>query len=251
MAPHLSPSEQDVARQLNFQKKTTTDILKAINRSAAHRRQPLSVDSVRRFLRGKTHRQGGEERRGRKRVLGLRAVKALNKTRKALVKRANGEHEVHWQDVIKKTRVKQVHRSTAKRAFAREGVDVQWRQPREKPSRGPEHIKERLDVCRVWKDKPNSFLQKMDMIIDNKRWDFPTTDKARTYVRRLKVRGHLRTVKEGVKPGFADPTARRTASTLLLSVSAPGSPTTRSFSGRTCRRSGMATQQQLSSEGQR
>ncbi len=52
------------------------------------------------------------------------------------------------------------------------------------------------------KDKPNSFLQKMDMIIDNKRWDFPTTDKARTYVRRLKVRGHLRTVKEGVKLGF-------------------------------------------------
>ena len=122
MAPHLSPSEQDVARQLNFQKKTTTDILKAINRSAAHRGQPLSVNAVRRFLRGKTHRQGGEERRGRKRVLGLRAVKALNKTRKALVKRANGEHEVHWQDVIKKTRVKQVHRSTAKRAFAREGV---------------------------------------------------------------------------------------------------------------------------------
>ena len=106
MAPHLSPSEQNVARQLNFQKKTTTDILKAINRSAAHRRQPLSVDSVRRFLRGKTHRQGGEERRGRKRALGLRAVKALNKARKALAKRARGEHEVHWQDVIKKTRVK-------------------------------------------------------------------------------------------------------------------------------------------------
>ncbi len=153
VVPHHSPSEQDVARQLDFQKKTTTDILKAISRSAARRRQPLSVDAVRRFLRGKTHRQGGEERRGRKRVLGLRAVKALNKTRKALVKRAS-EHEVHLQDVIKKTRVKQVHRSTAKRAFAREGVDVQWRRPREKPSRGPEHIEERLGVCRVGRTSP-------------------------------------------------------------------------------------------------
>ena len=152
---------------------------------------------------------GAPEQRGRKRALASRGVKALNATRKKLIKKSKGEYEVHWKDVIKKARVTTVHRSTAKRAFDREGIDVEWRRPREKPSRGPEHVKERLEMCRECKNKPVSFFTGMDVIMDNKRWDFPTTDKARTYVRRLRVRGHLRTPAEGLKPNFTKPNRKK------------------------------------------
>jgi hypothetical protein len=199
----------DKARLMKGNKKTANEILKVINRGAGRSAAPLSIDAVRRFLRGKTHKQGGIEQRGRKPTLGRRAVLALNSTRKQLINKCKGKHEVHWKDVIKKTRVPKVHRSTAKRAFDREGLDVEWRRPREKPSRGPEHVKERFDMCREWKDKPVSYFKGMDMIIDNKRWDFPTTDKARTYVRSLRVRGHLRTPGEGLKPNFTKPSRKK------------------------------------------
>jgi len=87
----------DKARLMKGNQKTANEILKVINRGAGRAAAPLSIDAVRRFLRGKTHKQSGIEQRGRKATLGRRAVQALNSTRK-LIKKSTGEHEVHWKD---------------------------------------------------------------------------------------------------------------------------------------------------------
>jgi hypothetical protein len=83
---------------------------------------------------------------------------ALNATRKAPAKKAKCEHEVHWDDVIRVSRVPRVSRSTASRALKKEAINVEWRRPREKPSRTADHIKERLRICEEWKDKPRVAL---------------------------------------------------------------------------------------------
>lgn len=210
MAPHVTSSEQDVIRKLHGGHAAPDKILTAINKTRRRDKiEEISIDAVRRFVKGLTHRAGPVEKRGRKRLLTRRSATALNSTRKALIKKSKGEYEVHWKDVIKGSRVTRVSRQTASRALKREGINVEWRRPREKPCRGPEHIKERMAVCAEWKDKPTSFFTGCDLIIDNKKWDFPTTDNARSYVRKCRVRGHLRTPGEGVAQHFTKPSRKR------------------------------------------
>ena len=72
------------------------------------------------------------------RKLPMRKVHGMEKVRQKMNKLADGCREVHWADVLRKSRDR-VHRSTAKRSFARAGLDVAWRRPREKPQRSAEH----------------------------------------------------------------------------------------------------------------
>ena len=211
MSPQLTLKELGLALALHGKHRPAIFILGRINSARSSRDiAPTGIDAVRRSLRGITHQQGRPETRGRKRILSIRAVKALNTTRKQLIKQANGEYEVHWKDVIKKARVMKVHRSTAKRALAKQGIEVEWRRPREKPMRTPEVEKERMEMCRKWRNLPEAyFTDRLDLIIDNKKFDVPTHDQARSYVRRLRVRGHLRTKKEGLQPNFTKPNSRK------------------------------------------
>ena len=144
MAKHLSPTERDEARRLAGQRMPVIDIWRKLTAARGGRRQaPPDLTTIRRFLKAQTHRQDAPETRGRKHTLSRRTVMTLNKTRKTLIAKAGGQHEVHWEDVRKKARAPKVHTSTIARAFAREGLHVRWRAPREKPMRGPEHESER------------------------------------------------------------------------------------------------------------
>ena len=61
--------------------------------------------------------------------------------------------------------------------FQREGILVQARRPRTKPDRTPGQAKARVEA---WSKRPASFFaEKVDMIIDNKKFDIPTTERAR------------------------------------------------------------------------
>ena len=145
MVQHFTPAERDEARRLAGEKKTPIEIWANLKALRARRHvPPPDLTSVRRLLRGKTFKESVEEARGRRAKLSRRAVLAMDKKRKELQAKAAGEYEVHWKDIIKKARVGQVHASTAARAFAREGIGVQWRAPRVQPLRGPEHVRERL-----------------------------------------------------------------------------------------------------------
>jgi len=212
MAPRLTGTELDLIKAWSGKDKLTPAQIHHKVAALRARRSMASPDltSVRRALRGESFRSGLVETRGRKRLLTLRKVRALNATRKQLIKKAKGEYEVRWADVIKKTRGVKCHRSTAIRGFAHAGLGVRWRRAREKLQRSPEMVKERLDICSKWQKFPAShWMEKVDMIIDNKQWAIPTSEQARRHLRQQRVRGHLRTPAEGLQPEFTKPSPRK------------------------------------------
>ena len=148
-------------------------------------------------------------------------VLKMNMKRKALIKNSNSQREVRWQDIVKAARVAKGHRSTVKRAFDREKIPVAARRLREKPQRSKEHAKERRLFCEKWGSKPPSYYVKdVDLIIDNKRFDIPTTERARQHLAQQQVRFHLRTPGEGLKPEFTKPGRKKnrmnTGSTVVV-----------------------------------
>ena len=108
----------------------------------SRRWKPLCLRAFRNVLNGQTYNTCTETR-GRKRKLQPRAVEALNKKRRELVLKANGEREVSWDECVSKARVKQVHATTAARSLLRAGIPVAARRPREKPERTKEQEEER------------------------------------------------------------------------------------------------------------
>ena len=134
------------------------------------------------------------------------AVLKMNLVRKRLIKKAQGQREVRWEDVCKGGRVRKVHRTTLLRAFRREKIPVQARSPRLKPGRTQEQAAARVAYCQTWARKPPSFfVDDVDLIIDNKQFDVPTTQRARQYIAAQRVRFHLRTPAEGVQPEMTKP----------------------------------------------
>ena len=67
-------------------------------------------------------------------------------------------------------------------------------------------MKERVAYCKEWGRKPSSFfVRDLDMIIDNKKFDVPTTERARLYMKQQRVRFHLRTPAEGLQAECTKP----------------------------------------------
>ena len=165
-----------------------------------------TLKRLRGALRGATYRRSRKETRGRKRKLSHKAVLKLNTIRKRLIKKADKQREVRWQDIRKAGRAPKMHRSTLKRSFNREGIPVAARSPRLKPKWTAAQAKARTEYCKKWCHKPPSFfLDKIDLIIDNKQFDVPTTERARQFLAAQRVRFHLRTPGEGVLPEMTKP----------------------------------------------
>ena len=119
MAPHLSAAELGRMQVLSGSGRTTTQICAELAKQRARRGfAPPDATTVRRALKGKTFRRGLKERRGRKAKLTKAATRKLNATRKELIHKANGEKEVHWDQILRSARVRQVHPSTAARSGA-------------------------------------------------------------------------------------------------------------------------------------
>lgn len=211
MAPHLTPGELDWLHQQTAAGKTPVQVHALLRaRRARQRKDAPDLTNVRRVLRGKTYRQGLVETRGRKRSLSRRMVLSMDRARKTLTRKAAGQTEVRWRDIVKKARAPPVHRSTASASFKREGIPVAWRRPRERPQRTKEHEEERVRLCRSWaKRRGTYFSNAIDLIIDNKKFETPTNERARQYLKKLRVRGHLRTPAEGLKVEYTRPSRKK------------------------------------------
>jgi hypothetical protein len=211
MAKQLSQAEREEARRLAGGRTTPLEIWKKLKAARSKCKvAPPDLTSVRRFLKGKTHRQDIEENRGRTPTFTRRNVLKMDKVRKELIAKSDGEWEVHWEDVMKKARVPKADFTTVARSFSREDLSVEWRTPREKPLRGPEHIDERREACRQWRHRRNDyFTDTVDLIMDNTTWNVPATVRARKYLNQRKVRGHLRTRSEGLQTGFTKPSGKK------------------------------------------
>ena len=216
VAKHLSQAELSQLRQRPGDVSVTPMQLWKKHKQARRqaRQKPLCLTAFRNALQGRTYNQV-RECRGRKCSLGTRAVKALDKKRRELVEKDDGEFEVSWADCVKKSRIKKVHATPAKKALLRAGILVAARAPREKPERDPEHDAERHETCGRWRFLPTDyFLDKIDITIDNKHWDVPTTRRARKFKNKMKVRFQNRTRAEGILPQYTKPNCKRNRKNL-------------------------------------
>ena len=211
MAPHLDAQEQDLVYGLFQKGKTTNEILARITAKRERQGQDApKLQAITRAVRGRTYKRGRKETRGRKAKWSTANVRKVNSVRKRLLKKAKGEGEVHWKDVIKKARVPTTDASTARRSLERAGISVQARRPREKPIRDDDVKEERVVICKKWKKKPRRFFTRdTDIIIDNKKFETPLSQAGKKYKRMRRVRFHLRTREEGLQPECTKPSARK------------------------------------------
>ena len=211
MAPHLTLAEKDFLRGLLGQGHAPVTIYQRFVAKRARQGVPApTLGNLRRALKGVTYKQGMSETRGRKKVLTRAKVRAMNKARKELIATAKGQREVHWADVMRKARVRGVDPTTAARALKAMVPGLQWRSPRQKPALSNEHKAERRAVCADWLELPTTFFtRRVDMVIDNKKFVIPTHKNGKAHLQMAKVRGHLRTRAEGLKPGFTKPNCRK------------------------------------------
>jgi hypothetical protein len=159
MAPHLTTAEQD--KLLEWNKKGFTPIQTHAKLEAARERkgiEPHNLTSVRKFLKGKTHRRARIETRGRGRTYTLANVRAMNKARKDLVKKTKGGKYISWDHIKKAARVPDADRTTVAKAFQEAGLAAAFRNNREKPQRTKEHKAIRKKICdKMRKFKKNYF----------------------------------------------------------------------------------------------
>ena len=207
MAPHLSTRELDWIYQKARVGKTPVEITALLQRARLSKGINVpNLTNVRKVLKGKTYKRSQVETRGRKRTYTRRQVISMNSARKKLLKKAKGEKEVRWRDIQKAARVPKADRGTVLAAFKREGLPVQARRPRLKPFRTQAQADNRVDYAEEWVSASPDYWEKdVDMIIDNKHMDIPTTERARQYLAQQRVRFHLRTPAEGVLPECTKP----------------------------------------------
>ena len=205
MAPHLSPEELDLVAGYVAKRLTAKEIWTQLklHRDSASIDMP-KIWAVRRAMAGVTHKRGRSETRGRKKKLTEAQVTRLVDKRRQLVQKVKGGRYVSTTEVVMKSRVPAVHRTTALRYLRERGIA--WRRMREKPPRTIAHEEDRKEVCRIWRKRPATFwTEHVDLIIDAKKFPVPGSAAAAHRLRQQKVRGVLRTRKEGVEKGFTRP----------------------------------------------
>ena len=209
MAPHLSPVELDEITVSVANGKTAQAILSAI----AKRRARAKIDApkiwaVRRAMAGATHKRGVPESRGRKKKLTTVQASRMFKKRDQLIVKAGGEQYVSYDAVVASSRVPKIHRTTVSRYLGESGV--KWRRMREKPPRTECHEEDRMEVCRIWRNKPATFwTDSVDLIIDAKKYATPGNAAAARRLRQQRVRGVLRTRQEGLRHGYTRPNIKK------------------------------------------
>ena len=103
MAPHLSPAEQDFALSGLAARKTAPQIFAMLAKKRVARGVDMvNITVIRRFLKGRTHRRGKVETRGRKRSFTRRNVLAMDTARRRFIKDTRGTRQATWDLVRSK-----------------------------------------------------------------------------------------------------------------------------------------------------
>ena len=133
MAPPLTAAEQDMLVAWNQGGMRTHEIRDELVRLRRARGLNAPDDTtIRRFLRGRTHKRGAIETRGRKRTWSRSNVLKANQVRIDSVQR-HPDRYTGWNDIRRRARLPAIHRTNVQRAFEREGIPVRFRRSREKP----------------------------------------------------------------------------------------------------------------------
>ena len=138
MGKHLTADELDSVQAWRSQGISTLEIHRRLQHArATGGGDGPNLSTVRRALRGVTHRRGMVETRGRKRTLSPANIRALNTARKRLIAKADGQYDVHWSDITVWAIPRSVKGSAHLKRLtggAPRGVSMRWAHDRVGPS---------------------------------------------------------------------------------------------------------------------
>ena len=158
MAPHLTSAELDFIHEKKQVGLTPVQIHTRLAAQRAKKKiETPHLTNIRRVLKGKVYKRGRVETRGRQPTFTRAMILRMDVTRKKLIKKADNQREVRWNDIQRSARVPHGRRSTLTRAFRRENIPVAARRPREKPQRTAEHEAERLQFVGMHLSTLNEF----------------------------------------------------------------------------------------------
>ena len=186
--------------------KTPTQALQRIN--AARDKdgvQHVHKSTVHRFCRGLTHKRGAKETRGRKTILAKKDIVHLDRTRRQLIKKANNQHRVKYDDVIKEAGLEGVASQRVCEDALRD-LGVGFLAPRRKIYVSEEDAKKRRQWAETNKKRPAKYwTEEIKAYVDNKSFPTPRTPAQRTRFKQTLITGHLRKKSEGLDRGFTKP----------------------------------------------
>ena len=212
MAPHLTAQELDHMREMLGKRKTPTEIHTWLVKTRSRKGiLAPNLTNVRKTLKGNTYKSGMAETRGVKRTLSRKQILKLDGIRKRLLKKKDSEEKVTWPLILRVGRLamKVTERTVAKN-FEEEGIDVKWRPARDSQDLTKKDMAERHTITGRWRFLPNEyFLNGADAIIDNKHFKIPTHYRAVRFVKKSRVKGHLRTRAEGKKSYCRKPNCKK------------------------------------------
>ena len=161
MGKHLSADELDNIQKWKAAGVATRMIhdrlLKARRRKSKRRGETgPDITTVRRAVRGTSFKRARVETRGAKKILSTANLHALDRARLRLIKKADNDSEVHWEDVMRAARVPKCDPTTVAKNMKVAGLDVCARQPRTKPPHNEIDEIERKCICNTWRKYPTS-----------------------------------------------------------------------------------------------
>ena len=140
MGGHFTDDELDIIQRLRSEKANPVDIhARLVKDRKRHRQKGPVLTTVRRFLKGDTFNRSGVETRGRKRLWSAANLATMDRKRDALIAKADGDREVTWDEIIRKSRVPKGDVSTAAKHM-KETFGIQRRTPGLKPFLSLIHI---------------------------------------------------------------------------------------------------------------
>ena len=201
----------EIDRLVRVQKRTPTEALHSLNKARkAKKIRELQKQAVHRFVRGRTHKLGVDEKRGRKRGLSSKDIRSSDKARRRLIQKAQNDHRITYEDVIKEAGLEnQVCQRVCEDALRAEGVS--YKPPRRKIYVSDEDAKLRKATADKWLKYPKSYWHPaktqrgVHAYHDEKSFPLPLTAKQRQRYRQTLITGHLRKASEGIDRGFTKP----------------------------------------------
>ncbi len=197
--------QRQINKWVGHEKKSGSAVVKILNKQRLARKQPqVEKSSVHRFIRGDTHSQDLPESRGRHKTLARADIRKLQQARRRLLRAADCEHRVTWQDIVDEAALDSAPCLRVVQDALR-GTGVRFRTPRRKIALSQKDAKKRLQAGHVWKKKSKRFWTGTHGYFDNKNFPMPLTTAQRSKLKQTRVTGHLRLPKEGVEQGFPKP----------------------------------------------
>lgn len=217
-ASKLSEAEIDRVDSMQKAGRTPKQILSTLQRNRARRggTGPGST-AVYDFLAGATHERGAEETRGRTAKMPRRLISTAAAARRRLIKNADNEWLVTWEDVHKETKKELKRTKLLKRGTRMPSEDwlarqvraksaVRARPPKRRLARTEKHEKQRFVQAGKWLRHSRDFWYNgVHCYIDNKRFLLCRTAKHKKLARSTRIKHHLRLPSEGGDQGFVVP----------------------------------------------